>query len=368
MGTLYELATGQSSRDGRAGAVTDTYVRKFKFVKSQPNESYSVPGVTGIGVGSPFPGDTSCTCVSVDDSPEGESRLVRNFTFTYKTVANTQGAQKQQQPPDVRPPNISFQFGVDYVATQSWLPNPIGLPNTVSMAVTPLAEPVTGLEKPQGTATIRVKQFVSYDPAGYSGEVGTLNSGNVHFGSFTAIRRTLLFKGFDAQPTVETFGNYTYSGWNCTYEFAYRENWQMINVTESNANTQVSVNIGWDKAVPLTSRNVKCDTSAGIGFIDPLAFPLEHNKAGSIKVVPGGPVFGLYSFASDPNGNGDLTGTIARAMTVIPATKGGFTQVPANEPIPINLDGSPRSRTLFPIVFRRGFHREIDFVNVLGLR
>lgn len=368
MGMLYELATGTSSRDGRGGTVADTYVRKFKFVKSQPNEAYSVPGVTGISIGSPLPGDPSVTCVAVDDSPMGDSRLVRELTFTYKTVAATQGTQQQQQPPDVRPPNISFQFGVDYVATQSWQPNPVGAPNGYSMAVTPLAEPITGLEKPQGTATIRVKQFVVFDPAGYSGEVGTVNSTNVTFGSFQAIPRTLLFRGFDAQPTVESWGEYTYSGWTCTYEFAYRENWQLINVNESNDAAQVATNIGWDKAVPLTSRNVLCSTNAGAGFIDPLAFPLEHNKAGSIKVVPGGPVFGLYSFASDPNGNGDLAGTIARAMTVIPAAKGGFTQVPASEPIPINLDGSPRSRTIFPIVFRRGFHRQIDFVNVLGLR
>lgn len=372
MGTLYELATGQSSREGSVGkALADTYVRKFKFVKSSPNESYSLPAVTGIGIGSAFPGNSSVTCVSVDDSPEGESRLVRVFTYTYKTVANTGGPQEQQQPPDVRPPNYSYNFGVDYVGTRSWMPNPVAN-NGMTVASTPNGELVTGLEKPQVTATLRIKQFVTADPAFANEYVGCVNSGTFTGGSFTAIARTLLFKGIDAQPATEAYGEFVYSGWNVTYEFAYRENEQVINPNYgSDEDTQSLVNIGWDKAVPLTSRNVKCSTNAGLGKIDVMAFPLEHNKNGAVKTVNdgSGTVDGKVFWAADPNGGGGtVEDTVARAMVAIPAVKGGFTQVPAAEPIPVNNDGSPRNRLLKPIVYRRGFHREINFRQVLGLR
>lgn len=371
MGTLYELATGGSSRDGRSGGVADTYIRKFKYIKSSPSEGYSLPNVTGIYVGAPYPGDANCTCVSIDDSPEGESRLVRNFTYTYKTVANTSGPQQQQQPPDVRPPNYSFQFGLDYVATQSWIADPVANGGWAT-ATTPNGEIVTGLEKPQATAVLRVKQFVTSDPAGYCEYVGTVNDGLFTAGSFSAIARTLLFRGIDAQPAVETYNLQTYAGWNVTYEFAYRENFQMINSnTAINNDNQSLVNIGWDKAVPLSSRNVWCSTAAGNQFLELTAFPLEHNKNGAIKSVNdgSGPINGQYFWAADPNGGGGtVQNTLARAMVTIPAVKGGFTQVPASEPRPVNLDGSPRKSTLRPIVHRRGFHKEINFKVTLGLR
>lgn len=371
MGTLYELATGQSSREGKPGErLADTYVRKFKFIKAAPNEIYSLPAITGIGIGSSLSG-TNATCVSVDDSPEGDSRLVRLFTYTYKTVAHDRGPVQQQQPPDVRPPNYSYNFGVDYVSTFSWMPDPVANGGW-DTAYTPNGEIVTGLEKPQVTAVLRVKQFVTADPAFANEHVGTVNSGTFSAGSFSAIARTLLFRGIDAQPAVESYMDATFSGWNVTYEFAYRENNQVINpAAGNNADNQSLVNIGWDKAVPLTSRNVRCDTAAGLANIDVFAFPLEHNKNGAIKTVNdgSGTVDGKVFWAADPNGGGGtVQGTIARAMVAIPAVKGGFTQVPAGEPVPVNHDGSPRSRDMRPIIRRRGFHREIDFRQVLGLR
>ena len=367
MGLLYALATGTSGRSASGGKVTDTYVKKYKFIKSSPGEQYSVPAILGYGIGAALAGAPNVTCVSIDDQPDGESRLTRNITATFKTVAATGGPTDQQQPPDVRPPNISFQFGLDYVASPSWMADPVAN-NALTLATSPSGEPINGLEKPQATAIIRLKQFVTSDPANYNEEVGTVNSGNVTFGSFTAIARTLLFKGIDAQPAVEQYADLTYSGWNVTYEFAYRENKQYICTTLNNQPNRAEVNIGWDKAVPLTSRNVLCSIAAGIAIIDPLAFPLEHNKNGSIKTFAGGVIDGKYEFANDPNGNGTVAGQWCRAMTVIPAVKGGFTQVPANEPIAVNLDGSPRSKNFLPLVFRRGFHREIDFRQVLGLR
>lgn len=370
MGTLYELATGQSSREGKIGErLSDTYVRKFKYLKGQPNEAYSLPTLTAIGIGSPLPGNPFVTCVSVDDSPEGESRLVRIFTYTYKTIAHTGGPAEQQQAPDVRPPNYSFNFGVDYVSTTSWLANPVVNGVGYVGAYTPNSEMVAGLEKPQLTGILRVKQFVIDDPAFANEYVGYVNDGLFEAGSFSAIARTLLFRGIDAQPAVESYQDMSYWGWNVTYEFAYRENRQVINTTlGDDADTQVEVNIGWDKAVPMTSRNVFCSTNVGAGFYDPLAFPLEHNRNGAIKTGPG-PIGGKYFWAEDPNNPGNtVEDSTCRAMVAIPAVKGGFTQVPAGEPIPVNNDGSPRSRGRKPLVYRRGFHKETNFRVNLGLR
>ena len=363
MGTLYELATGKSGREVSDKRATDTYTRVYKYIKSTPQEQYVVPTVLGYGVGAVLNG-TNAVCVSVSDEPDGDSRLVRIFTTVFKTPPVTGGASSQQQPPPVRPPNITFQFGTDTVASATWMPNPVANGGR-SPARDPNGNPIDNVVKPTAVGTIRLTQFVTNDPAQYQSEVGTVNADSVTFGSFTAIARTLMFKGISAQPAVESFGDYTYSGWSCTYEFSYRENFQYINVGTDTSPNFASVNIGWDMAVPQTSRMAYASMAKG-NIVDPLGIPLLHVN-GAVQRVNGGPIQNKYDYAKNADGD-SIAGQRVRAMVAVPAANGGFAQIPASEPIPVNDDGSPRVRSAEILVYRRGVHREIDFRQVLGLR
>lgn len=365
MGTLYELATGKSSRDASNKQSTDTYTKVYKFIKSTPTENYVVPTVLGYGVGAILNG-TDAVCVSVSDEPEGESRLVRIFTTTFKTPPVTGGSNSQEQPPNVRPPNVTFQFGTETIASATWLVNPVAN-GLMSPAMDPNGNPIDNVTKPCPNGVIRVTQFVTNDPGFYQQYVGCVNDGIVEFGTFGAIARTLLFKGINATPAVESFGDYTYSGWNVTYEFAYRENIQQVCTGTDTNPTLADVVIGWDMAVPQTSRQVHA-TMAKNAIVDPLGMPLLHVN-GAVQHVQGGPVAGKYDYARNSDGD-SVQFKRVRAMVTVPSPNGGFAQIPSSEPIPVNDDGSPRLRTLVPpvLVYRRGTHREIDFRQTLGLR
>jgi hypothetical protein len=365
MGTLFELTSGKSSRDNSGGRVSDSYTKVYKYIKSTPNEAYSLPAVLGYTVGAIL-GGTDAVCMNVSDEPDGDSRTVRIITTTFKTPPVTGGSAAMAMAPTIRPPNITFQFGTETVAATTWLTNPIG-GGGMGPAKDPNGNPIDNVVKPMANGIIRVTQFVASDPGYYQEYVGTLNNGSISFGSFTAIRRTLLFKGINATPAVESFGEYTYSGWNCTYEFAYRENIQQI-CTGTDSNPQVAdVNIGWDLAVPQTSRQALASMAKG-NLVDYFGIPLLHVN-GAVQRVAGGPIAGKYDYAKNPDGD-SVQNEVVRAMVVVPAGNGGFAQVPSSDPIPVNDDGSPRKRTASPpvLVYRRGTHREIDFRNTLGLR
>lgn len=372
MGLLYELATGSGSREYNNGISADTYVRRFKFIKATPNESYSVPDTAGIYIGSPFPVDSTVTCVSYSDEPEGSSRLVRNFTFTYKSIPATStsgssGGGGGQSPPNVQPPNLTFNFDVDRVATFAWFPDPAGAPNTYEPAVDKAGEPIDGLTKPQASGTIQVKQFVTFDPAGSAGWVGYLNDRTITWGSFSAAPRTLMFKGFNANPTVKSWGSVVYRGWDVTFSFSYRENRQWISSSEEDG-VGGYVNIGWDKAVPLTARNIK-NSVAKTSKVEGSRLALQHD-ANNMLLRDGTGDAGLngYYWATDPRTGAKAIGTFTRAMQVVPAPAGGFRQIPCNEPVAVNLDGSPRTIGMWPIIYRRGDAPETNLIANLGVR
>jgi hypothetical protein len=76
----------------------------------------------------------------------------------------------------------------------------------------------------------------------------------------------------------------------------------------------------------------------GNGQVEQMALALQHDEATGRVKVP-------HEYAA-----GLAAGSKARAMVPLPYPGGGFTQTPAAQPVPLNLDGTPRSRNASPPV------------------
>jgi hypothetical protein len=204
-----------------------------------------------------------------------------------------------------------------------------------------------GVVRVEPLVTFSIDQYVTSDPSSNVLLAGCVNSGNFKIGAFTAPARTLMFRGVQCQPVVETWGPNIFRGWKATYEFVYKSNY---------AGSTLG-NIGWDIAVPQTGFNVKAFNPLDIaGSSDPYGQPLKH-KSGKID----SPLALPDTITADQK---------VRAMVLVfEYENGGASQLPSAQPIPINDNGRPRTDTASPkvLVYRYQVQDEIDF-SQFGLR
>lgn len=355
---ISEISSGQqfqrSSENGRN--LTDSQTRVFRILLKEPGEAVNVQDAVGIRVGDRHPANENVFCVSWDAKFDGDSRTVILATFNYQSTPASQGKDKNEQDPETRPANWSTSVSLIEVPVRTWRPvNGDGNLQQPEPATNPAGDLYEGIWRYEPIVTISIEQYVKSDPTKHVIWAGHVNAEQIRLGSLTMPPGSVLFKGLQTRPTVETWGDFIYRGWTASYEFAYRANTvEML----SYGGVTFDADIGWDVAVPQTGFNVRCFLNTP--SVEKAGMPLKH-AGGKIENWPDG--------VSLPDNV--VSGQKARAMVLVHEYEnGGASQLPSAQPIALNDDGSPRSVTAEPKVWVKRYRtlKTLDFTQTLKLR
>lgn len=345
-----ELAQGNSfGRSAEGGNLADQAQRVFKIILNSPNESVDIFQAIGVNIGDPYSGNNPIPCVSIEGRADGESRLVRIVTASYRTTVGDDGGGQDPgtQPPDVRPANFSTSTSLYEAPAYSWITYPGG--TTSDPVANVLGDPIDGVTRMEAITTIRVTQFSATPGTIFSVHCGTINKEQMNLGGYLSCDpHTVLFRGVEATPHVETFGSTVYRGFMNSFEFAYRANFVFG-----------KGNCGWD-ATPLhTGFNVKAFAPGGNnGDRDPYGQPLKYKDYELVKPLA----------LPDDVSAGDK---VRAFVKIVNFENGKVSQQPSAQPVALNEDGTPRNtETAYPkvIIWRRQVQPDINLTQTLNLR
>jgi hypothetical protein len=355
------LAQGNAfARSADGGQLADTATRTWKVILNEPNESWDIGASVGVQIGDPYSDSNPTPCVSVEARADGESRLVRIVTAQYRTQVGDGGGQDPgSYSPDIRPANFSTSTTLYEMPAYSWKRlkgEPPSYQNEV--AVNSAGDRLDGVTKFEPITTIRITQFSDGTPGTvFSNYCGHVNSEEMNLGSYmTCAPHTVMFRGVEAAPHVESFGNMVYRGFMNSYEFAYR-----VNKSEAPG---ASGDYGWDLAVPVTGFTCRAFNPANRrADQDPYAVPLQRwplddpERPGLIKVP-----LQLQ--------DGVAVNERIRALVRVAGRGQWADQAPCAQPVALNEDGTPRSENEDPkiILWRVSTQPEINLTQTLQLR
>lgn len=379
---ISEIASGQQfSRSATEGKLTDSQVRTFRILLNQPGEAVDVQEACGITIGARHPANTNIYCVSWDAKFDGDSRTVIVATFNYQSTASSSGEDRNDQPPELRPANWSTSTSLIEVPAKTWTKyntklvdnpnydpekaagpgNPSHIAEATKVASSPATNPAgdfyDGVSRFEAIVTILIEQFEEEDPTRHCLLAGSVNENEERVGSLICFPGSLMFRGVQARPTVEAWGNSIRRGWTATYEFAFRRN-HVEGLWSQEQQKEIAADIGWDIAVPQTGFNVKCFINSS--DVEKAGMPLKH-KDGRIE--------GWKDSVQLPTNV--TSGQKARGMVLVHEYEnGGASQLPCAQPIPLNDDGSPRSDTANPKVkvHRYRLNEMVDFKPTFKLK
>lgn len=356
-----EIASGQQfSRSSTEGKVSDSQVRAFRILLGQPGEVVDVQDECGITIGAKHPLNTNIYCVSWDVKFDGDSRTVLIATFNYQSTASSTGDDKNDQPPEIRPANWSTSTSLLEVPARWW--HEVSQNGEAVIPAKPIVNPVKdmydGVSRFEAIVTINIEQFEPTDPTRHSLYAGCVNTDSIAVGSLQCFPGSLMFRGVQSRPTVESWGSAVRRGWTAGYEFAFRRNHTKGIYT---AGATYDGNIGWDIAVPQTGFSViNLDAGVAQAAVEVGSMALKHGSDGKIEGWP-----------NSPEIVAGTDGKKVRGMVLVHAFEdGGASQLPCAQPIPLNDNGTPRARTAEPpvIVKRYRANDAIDFTQTFRLR
>lgn len=330
MASAVQLSQGNEfSRSSESGRTVDSATRVFKVLLNEPGEAWDIPGTIGVDIGDAYSGANPIPCVSFEARADGESRLVRIVTVRYRATpgfASDGYSDPKSESPQLRPALWSMSTSLQEVAAWSGrLYKNGGFAWTT--ATNPAGDIVDGVTRLEPVVTINVEQYSTPDGSGYMGYVGFVNDDVFNFSSLSIAKHCCMLQGISSTPVVEQFRTGLFRGFKVAFTFAVRSHWTL---------TRDGVQaIGWDTAVPQCGLNII--NSFG-GNVETDTLNLEHDSKG--KVLP------TSILASG------TVGRKVRAAVLIsnPGSGGGAYQRPAAMPVPLNDDGTPRSRIADPPV------------------
>lgn len=333
-----ELAQGNTfSRSSDGGSLAESATRVFKVVLNAPNETFDIEQAIGVTIGSIYSQFNPIPCVSIEGRADGESRLVRIITAQYRASAGGVngaggggggGAQDpRSQPPEIRPATYSLSTTLQETPAWGWHPKAIG---DGYGAMVPAANPVgdiyDGVTKLEPVTTITIEQYMTNDGTAALQFCGFVNSDPFTFSGLGIGVHQCMLQSVSSKGHVENFGGSTFRGFQVTYTFVYRKMFSAV-APQFGGNAW----IGWDVAIPISGFNV---INGGIGRadVDRTALALAHER---------------YVLAGWPNAvrvAKDTGGKKVRAHVLIAARneEDSATQNLASQPVPLNLDGTPR--------------------------
>jgi hypothetical protein len=360
-----QLAQGNAfGRSAEGGQIADTATRSWKVILNAPDEAWDINAAIGVYIGDVYSETNPLPCASIEARADGESRLVRIVTAQYRTQVGDGGGGEDpgSYSPDIRPANFSTSTTLYEMPAYSWkrlkegfLGGPPSYQNEV--AVNSAGDRLDGVTKFEPITTIRVTQFSQTPGTINSAYCGYVNSEPMSLGGYMSCDpHTVMFRGVEAAPHVESFGNMVYRGFMNSYEFAYR-----VNRSEAPG---ASGDYGWDLAVPVTGFTCRAFNPANPrADQDPYAVPLQRwplddpARPGLIKVP-----LQLQ--------DGVAINERIRALVRVAGRGGWADQAPCAQPVALNEDGTPRSENADPkiILWRVSTQPEINLTQTLSLR
>jgi len=372
-----EISAGnQFSRSANEGQLADSATRTFRVLLNSPDETFDIQQTCGVFIGDPHPVNTSTACVNFDAKYEGDTRMVLIATFNYQSDAAASsslggGGGGGQSPktisPDVRPANWVISTELTEMPIHYWYRRT----GTYEWDITgkqprnPAGDIYDGVSTLKPMTSIKVSQFVlggSGDPTKHCYLVGRINEVQMELGTLSILPHTLMLRAINATPTVESWQNLIFRGWNVEYTFLLRDQFVAVNFDlAGEAGSSTLVNIGWDMAVILEGRNVTCFNPAGASaWQDAFGQPLAPGDD-QVPLDPANPAL------CPPL----LPGDKAPACVRTPGTSArGISQAVAASPIALNPDGTARKVTASrePVIWAYQVHPHFDMVNILQLR
>lgn len=351
-GTEFQWSTGD-------GQLNVSHTRVFKLLLNEAGEVFDIQKECNTYIGDQHPINKDLYCARFDARYDGDSRMVVLVTFTYEAHASNQqdGEDPNKNPPDVRPANWSISSSLVEVPAYEWLRvaddgGPMANGKGWERLLNPAGDLYEGVTKLEPMVTITIEQFEANDPTTHCLNVGSVNKEEFAIGSLTCPKRTVMFRGVSSRPHVEAWGQQgQYRGWMGTFEFVFRRNYV----------DSIGQDIGWDRAEPQVGYNIiNVEGALGGGDNEIGALALAHTGAGKIKNWP-----------DDPDLAEGTKDQKVRAMVLVNEHDiNGVGQRPATLPIPLNDDGTPRSRTADPPVhvYRYQIYPEVDFRETFNLR
>lgn len=355
-----ELPQGKAfSRSAEGGTLADTATRVWKIVLNAPNESFDLSQAIGVQIGDALDSVNQIPCVSIDVKGDGESRMVRIVTAQYRSspMVDGEGGTGLPDPmlvmPDLRPANFSTSTSLYEMPARFWVDED----GKWSPARNPIGEFVEGVTKLEPITTIRITQFEFLPGIQHQRYVGYVNSNEMSLGSLVTFpKHTVMFRGVESQPHVETFGTAVVRGFMNSYEFAFRLN-------EVDGYADGDPKFGWNMAIVVEGYDCKTfDPAAPRADQDPFRLPLKEWKFNAngqltapLKLIDG------VKFQPDPMN--------VRAMTIV-GNENSAKQNPCAMPVCLNEDGTPRKigETRAPLIWKRRTQKDINLVDTLRLR
>ena len=350
---VVQLAQGNTfSESSEGGRSSYTATRSWRVILNSPNEEWSVSDAVGVNIGYPYLASNPIPCVSLEARADGDSRIVRIVTATYRA---TPGVDPIVDPktvePELRPANYSVSTSLQEITAWGGKPVRNGASQSWTPAVNPVGDMYDGVTRLEPVVNIQIDQFSYFDETNKMGLVGYVNSDVFFFSALTIGAHCCMLQGVTSNPIVERFGDDTFRGFRVQYTFAVRRH---DTITRDGYEP-----VGWDLVIPQTGFNV-INSGLGRSDVDQYALSLTH-KDGKIMKFNGAP---FLAFGSE--------GIKARAMVAVPAqsegdeTTFGTVQRPSSQPVALNDDGTPRNtQTQNPqvLINRACLQPEMEFRN-----
>jgi len=346
-----QLAQGNSfSRSADGGTLSDSATRSWKVLLNSPDEAWNINEACDVQIGDLYSDTNPIPCISIEMRGDGESRLVRIVTAQFRASpgGDPGGEDPKTYSPDVRPASFSTSTSLYEAPARSWKRWDVGFPDSDWRPVTNVVgDLVDGVSRLEPITTIRITQFSVVPGTVFSKYCGHINKETMSLGTFlTCDPHTVMFRGVEAAPHLETFGNTLYRGFMNSYEFAYRQNFVG------------NVAYGWDRGEPLSGFNVKAFNPANAGNDkDPYAQPLKYVEYKLVEPLS----------LPDKVNAGDKVRAMVRITNL---GNGVISQNQSAQPVPLNVDGTPRIATAEPpvIVWRYQVQPELDLTKTMKLR
>lgn len=323
--------------------------RSFKILTEEPGDidSLDVQTIVGVAAGDLYPGIPAAVCDSLELKPEGDSRVTWILSATYtasdvslEDTAGSNGGNGDQTPdprnqsPEARPANWTTSTTTIEVPSWYWMPvDAQGVVGAAEIAANPVGDMYDGITILQPIVNITVEQYCSGDQLVFSSAVGKVNLNQGKLGTLNLFPRSVLFRSISCKPHTERIGRRTWRGWIATFEFSYKPNY----------NNYLKEMIGWDIAIPITGFNCK---NNGLGRKD--ANGDEDVETGALSLELEDESLGIIKNWPNPALCPGLVGEKVRANVLIAPDKPGVkaAQRPSAQPVPLNLDGTPRNQKL----------------------
>jgi hypothetical protein len=327
MATAVQLSQGNEfTRSSEGGGSVDSATRVYKVLLDSPGEAWDVPATIGVDIGDPYSGNNPIPCVSWEARAEGESRMVRIVTVRYRATPgfSSSGQDPKSESPTLRPALWSMSTSLQEVAAWGGRVVTAGSVESWSPAKNPVGDIVDGISRLEPVVTISIDQYSSTDGSNYMGYVGYVNNAAFTFSSLSIGMHCCMLQGISSTPVVEQFSQGLFRGFKLTFSFGVRSHWTM---TRDGAQA-----IGWDVAVPQCGHNI-INSGLSNSNVDQDTLNLEH-EFGKVKTP--------LQLAANSSGRK------MRAAVLISSPDTGMVQRAASMPVPLNDDGTPRSRSATP--------------------